>query len=402
MSAIQPPRSDDEFAGYAGFDEEDEGRRGTRRAMRYAIPVAVAAIAAGSIGLGTALATTGGGPDLPGITAAQLVAKMAAARTDTGSGTIRVTTDFGLPSGLLNAAASQAAGTGAAPADPRTRLPQLLTGDHTLTVAADGPTRERLDVDGSQYRVVRDGTQMWAYDAAGHSAVHATGLTAAAQPQGDAPVTPAQAAGQVLKALSPTTAVTVDGTAEVAGRAAYELVLTPKQTGSTIGSVRVAVDAAKGVPLSFSVLPASGGDPVVDIAWTRISFARPAASTFAFTPPHGTHVTQAPHGTAHHPAAHRPSGVPALPGAAGDAAKVIGKGWSAIAELHVPQGRTNGHKAPSVPEGLAGSFGKPVKGAFGSGTVISTRVVNVLITDRGGVYAGAVTPSALVAAADRG
>ncbi|MGO4426468.1 DUF2092 domain-containing protein, partial [Streptomyces sp. MCAF7] len=41
-----------------------------------------------------------------------------------------------------------------------------------------------------------------------------------------------------------------------------------------------------------------------------------------------------------------------------------------------------------------------VKGDFGSGTVLSTRLVNALITDDGKVFVGAVDKNALIDAAD--
>ncbi|MDI5972314.1 DUF2092 domain-containing protein [Streptomyces sp. SL13] len=414
MPGIQPPRPEDDFGGYAAFDGEDERRRRNRKVARYAVPVAIAGLAAATIGLGTALATTGGGPSLPKLTPAQLIAKMASARAETVSGSVRVNADLGLPAGLLGSGAAGALGGGSGPAS---HLTELLFGTHTLRVAADGPTRERLSLGdaGSQYSVVRDGSQLWTYDSADHSVQHATGLSTTGHgAPATVPATPADAASQVLKALAPTTAVTVDGSAEVAGQAAYELVLTPKQSGSTVGSVRVAVDAANGVPLSFTVLPAGGGGPIVDIAWTQVDFARPAASEFDFTVPKGAHVTQAKPGADH---ARTGQVIPGMPGAfAGgkgsaahgkQAGTVIGKGWTSVAELRVPAAALNG-KAPKngkstggqSPNALLGTLGKPVKGAFGSGTVISTRLVNVLVTDNGGVYAGAVTPSALVKAAD--
>ena len=48
---------------------------------------------------------------------------------------------------------------------------------------------------------------------------------------------------------------------------------------------------------------------------------------------------------------------------------------------------------------MLNSFGTRVTGAFGSGTVFHTRLVNALITDNGTVYVGAVSQSALTAAA---
>ncbi|MFD6812427.1 DUF2092 domain-containing protein, partial [Streptomyces anthocyanicus] len=45
-------------------------------------------------------------------------------------------------------------------------------------------------------------------------------------------------------------------------------------------------------------------------------------------------------------------------------------------------------------------LGDKVSGKFGSGTVFKTKIVNALMTDDGKVYVGAVTPQALVDAAN--
>ena len=86
--------------------------------------------------------------------------------------------------------------------------------------------------------------------------------------------------------------MTVDGTAQVAGRDAYKLLVKPKQAGSTVGGITIAVDAKTGVPLKFTLTPTSGGTAVVDAGFTQVDFAKPAASTFDFTPPKGTKVTE--------------------------------------------------------------------------------------------------------------
>ena len=84
----------------------------------------------------------------------------------------------------------------------------------------------------------------------------------------------------------------------MAGRDAYQLVLKPKQSGSTVGSVKIAVDAKNGVPLRVQLLPAEGGKPIVDAGFTKVDFAKPAADTFAFTPPKGAKVTEGAAGRA--------------------------------------------------------------------------------------------------------
>ncbi|MCX5170846.1 LolA family protein [Streptomyces antibioticus] len=400
--------------------EADDLRVGRRKAVRYVVPVTVVGVAAATIGLVPALADSGD-PDLPKITAQQLIDKIAASDVEQLSGTVKITTDLGLPdlggleSGLLSGATGGGDGSSA---DPSAKLTELASGTHTLRVATDGPDRQKLSLleDASEYSVIHDGKDVWGYDSASNEVYHST--TEASGKAGEKPpATPEGLTEEALKAVDDTTSVTVDGTVHVAGRDAYRLVIKPKQSGSTVGAISIAVDAKTGLPLKFTLTPASGGSAVVDAGFTQVSFAKPAASTFDFTPPKGAKVTEADDVEA----APEDLGGSPLPGGglAGELGgpeggpegghKVVGEGWTSVAVLE-----TGGEGVPSDSElnselgseaggalsGFLGSFGDKVNGKFGSGTVFSTRLINALVTDDGTVYVGAVTKDALVKAAD--
>ncbi|MEU5282473.1 DUF2092 domain-containing protein [Streptomyces sp. CA-278952] len=393
---------------------------GRRKAARYIVPVAVAGVAAATIGLVPALASTGD-PDLPKITAQQLIEKIAASDEEQLSGTFKISTDLGLPlDGLAGSLAPGGAGgdkDGGA-ADPQDKLMELTSGTHTLRVAADGPERQKLSIlgDASEYSLIHNQGEVWAYDSESDEIYHAEAPEgrdgskhaekAPKAPKG-APATPKDFAEQALAAAGDTTSVTVDGTAQVAGRDAYQLLIKPKQSGSTIGSVRIAVDAENGVPLKFTLSAASGGKAVVDAGFTKVDFSRPAASTFDFTPPKGAEVTEADEletGKDEHGAAQQ-----ALPGQLAEldgfeGLNVIGKGWTSIAEIRTPGGTglptAGSGDVPAEAQGFLDALGDKVTGKFGSGTVFKTRLVNALLTDDGRVYVGAVTKDALVRAAD--
>ncbi|AQS68148.1 outer membrane lipoprotein carrier protein LolA [Streptomyces pactum] len=406
---MAPIDSDDSTTAGAG-----EGlRSGRRRAARYVVPVAVMGVAAATIGLVPALADSGD-PDLPEITAQQLIEKIAKSDVEQLSGTVKISTDLGLPdlggleSGLMSGM-SGGPGSGGdedgSAADPSAKLTELVSGTHTLRVAADGPDRQKLSLleNAAEYSLIHNGKDVWGYDSESNEVYHSTASGSAEQPHKEAPVTPKDFADQALKAVDDTTSVTVDGTAQVAGRDAYRLVIKPKQDGSTVGAVSVAVDAKTGMPLKFTLTPSSGGAAVVDAGFTKVSFAQPDASTFDFTPPKGAKVTEADE--AAEAAEHgREAGgglAEEMDGLKGtDGLKVIGEGWNSIATFD-----TGGQGLPTASAGgdlggFLGSFGDQVKGDFGSGTVFKTRLVNALITDDGKVYAGAVTKDALVKAAD--
>ncbi|MER5767810.1 DUF2092 domain-containing protein [Streptomyces sp. NPDC001985] len=429
--------------------EEDRDRGPVRRkAARYFVPVAVAGVAAATIGLVPALAASGD-PDLPEISAQELVEKIAASDTEQLSGTVRITTDLGLPLDGLGdlgglgdnftpkGGAEEGGETSAAA--PEEKLMRLATGSHTLRVAVDGPDRQKLSIleDNAEYSIIRDGAEVWAYDSASNEAYHAKKDGARAHERGkadgkDLSVTPKELADQVLKAAAgSSTSVTVDGTAQVAGRDAYQLAVRPQQSGSTIGSIKIAVDASTGTPLKFSVNPASGGKAAVDVRFTKVDFSRPAGSTFDFTPPKGTKVTEAgqegragkdgPAGPGEQRLkelekelgkdlekdlgklekhAGGPGGLP------GGGLNVIGEDWTSIAVFDAPGGAASGAAkgadgdVPAEAKNFLDSLGDQVSGDFGTGTIFKTRLVNALMTDDGKVYAGAVTQDALVKAAN--
>jgi outer membrane lipoprotein-sorting protein len=420
------PYGSDDSRDIAGGAENDDVPGGRRRAARYAVPVAVVGMAAATIGLVPALADSGD-PDLPKITAAQLIDKMAKSDVEQLSGTVKITTDLGLPDlgglvdGLASAAGQQASGSGSS-ADPSSKLMELVSGTHTLRVAADGPDRQKVSLieRAAEYSVIHNGTDVWGYDSASNEVYHGT-EPEEGQPQ-ERPATPKDFADEALKSVDDTTSVTVDGTAQVAGRDAYKLLIEPKQSGTTVGAISIAVDSKTWMPLKFTLTPASGGAAVVDAGFTKVSFAKPSASTFHFTPPKGAKVTEADPGTAE-PRKDAPKSADGLlkdlgekpggddkaaDGLAGDLAgdlegdghKVLGEGWNAIAVLD--SGTSGSGSGSGDLSGVLGSFGDEVSGKFGSGTVFSTRLVNALITDDGKTYIGAVTKSALVKAADAG
>ncbi|MEV7681649.1 DUF2092 domain-containing protein [Streptomyces sp. NPDC088341] len=398
-------------------EEDREPRAGRRLAARYAVPAAVAGVAAATIGLVPALAATGD-PELPKISAEELIEKIAASDTEQLSGSVKISTDLGLPSlGGLGGAAGSAltpkgdAGASGSTADPNAKLMELTSGTHTLRVATDGPDKQRLSIqdDAAEYSLIRNGDEVWAYDSASNEAYHAAspkngekGKHERAEKDAGAkgaPATPQDFAREALKASAGTTSVTVDGTSRIAGRDAYQLLIKPKQTGSTVGSIKIAVDAETGTPLKFTLTPSSGGKAVVDIGFTKVDFAKPAASAFDFTPPKGTKVTRAEDNKA-------PEIPKADTGAFAESGgqKVIGKGWNAVYELTTPDGAdvpsaTSGD-LPAEAQSFLDALGDKATGKFGSGTVYKTRLVNALLTDDGKVYVGAVTKDVLVKAAN--
>ncbi|MGW0082629.1 LolA family protein [Streptomyces sp. NPDC003393] len=402
---MTPYESDD--ARGAAVDDPHSARR---KAARYVVPVAVVGVAAATIGLVPALADSGD-PDLPKITAQQLIEKIAKSDVQQLSGTAKITTDLGLPdlggleSGLLSGAAKGGDGSSA---DPSTKLTELASGTHTLRVAADGPDRQKVSLieSAAEYSLIHNGADVWGYDSKSNEVYHSTADQDGTQHRDEVPATPKDFADQALKSVDDTTSVTVDGTAQVAGRDAYRLVIKPKHaSGTTVGVISIAVDSRTGMPLKFTLTPASGGAAVVDAGFTQVSFAAPAASTFDFTPPKGAKVTEKKDAeTGARPVRPNPHhGLAPQKGLAEEGAKVLGKGWNSIAVLDSgAEGGIPSSSGKGDLGGFLGSLGDQASGKFGKGTVFSTRLVNALITDDGKVYVGTVTKDALVKAANAG
>jgi outer membrane lipoprotein-sorting protein len=404
-----------------------------RPAARWAAPVAALAVVA-VVGVGAAAsASADDQPVLPPISAEQLLADVQQPTTTALSGTVTVHADLGLPEipGLTGAVAgSGVVPGGAASVAPGTRLNQiptdgatavpaldgltgLLSGDHTLRVWADAPDRARLAVigDGEESDVVKNGTDLWLWQSSGKQALHATLPSpddlAAQAPTPDQlpddlaqllaqlPTTPQDAASRLLAAVEPTTAVTVESTASVAGRPAYQLVATPKDGGSLVSRVVVAVDAQTHVPLRLDVYSTRLVDPAFSVGFASVSFATPPADVFAFTPPAGATVTEVPDDLANLTGS---ADVPQRSGAAAHPdVTTVGEGWATVVVL-TPTGTASfGRTDGSSEGGAAGILDAlpQVSGPWGTGHALAGTLFSVLVADDGRIAAGAVPVEAL-------
>lgn len=308
--------------------------------------------------------------NLPTKTPAQVLALAAGEKVTAFAGTISQTSNLGLPELPVTGAD---ASSGAAL--------ELLTGSHTARIFMDGSTKQRVQVLDSMAErdLVRNGTDVWLYDSKTKTAVHSTldARTAEAPVEGSVP-TPDQLASKLLASVDSTTTVSLGSDLRVAGRTAYDLVLTPKTVDTLVESVSIAVDSETGLPLSVDVFARSQKAPAFHVGFSKLDLGAPDASLFAFAPPAGATVTEkAPktEGT-------RPTG----------AAKptVSGTGWGAIVSL--PAG-TNTSSLTSSP--LFGRLTTAVEG----GNVFRTSLVTVLLTSDGRVFAGSVPVAKLQAVA---
>lgn len=254
--------------------------------VRWSVPGALLALVAGGITLNSVRADAE--PTLAPRSAAQLLVDVQTASDRGLSGTVVTRADLGLPS--LPGASGGEGG-----------LTDLLTGSQTVRLWYAGPERVRVALMGTtaETDLIRDGEDLWTWSSRTREVHHLRIPSvpgASERPRGAEAltgVTPQQAAETALGLIAPTTRVRVDGTARVAGRPVYELVLEPRDPGSLVGQVRIAVDSDQHVPLRFQVYPVSSRtDPAAEVAFTQVSFKRPDAERFRFVPPPGAEVVE--------------------------------------------------------------------------------------------------------------
>jgi hypothetical protein len=227
----------------------------------------------------------------------------------------------------------------------------------------------------------------------------------------------------------------------VAGRPAHQLVLTPRAEGTLVESVRIAVDAADRVPTRVQVFAVGHEAPALEVGFTSLSLVPPAADTVTFTPPPGATVEEVD--LTQHPADAdgQPSGLEGhdldgsgKPGVAAEGERpvtVVGDGWASVLVATLPPGALESLTAgvPASP-GAGGTDGPgdapfgpghgndddaatsaaaqaallldalpAVEGPWGSGRLLTSRLLSVLVTDDGRVLLGAVDRATLEAAA---
>ncbi|TFD84445.1 DUF2092 domain-containing protein [Cryobacterium lactosi] len=323
----------------------------------------------------------GAAVDLPDKSPQDVLELAAGSTVDTFSGTIEQSSELGLP---------EIPSTGDAATAEFADALDLLTGSRTVRVYQNGADQSRVQVQDtmSERNLIRNGSDVWLYDSADNTAVHTTLPADAAPTDGaekdGASYTPSELAQTFLDEVTPSTDVSLAENTQVAGRTAYELVLTPDSSDTLVGSVSIAVDSETGLPLRVQVAAQDATDPAISVAFTALTLEAPPGDLFAFTPPAGATVSEetlpTKDGVGHSEA--DPSGV-----------TVIGTGWDAVVALPA------GEDAAALAELTASPLYTQVTDAVDGGRALSTTLVSVLITDDGRVFAGSVPVERLLAAA---
>ncbi|WP_346958513.1 hypothetical protein [uncultured Arthrobacter sp.] len=371
----------------------------TRTWLRWLPAATVPAVIAAGVLTGSLPASAQ--DPLPAKSPQQVLELVAQHRQTSFSGTLEQTSELGLPE-------LPQTGPGTASAD--TAWLELLTGPHTARVYRDGAQNARVQVMDrlAERDVIRHGNELWFYNSKDNTAAHAVlpARSGDRHPSGQESVpTPDVLAAKLLATLDRSSDVSVGADVEVAGRAAYRLVLTPRSSTTLLASVAVSVDGQSGMPLGVELRARGQAEPAFSVAFTKLSLEAPDAAIFQFSPPPGATVKELP--VPDHKAAgakERPGPATKAPAAAArDKAKISGTGWESIVELPagtVPQAALgNGTPQQQGKPGSAASLLAQAAVPVAGGRLLSSALLNVLILDDGRILAGSVPLERLQAAA---
>ncbi len=319
---------------------------------------------------------------------------------------------------------------------------EVVSGTQNARVYIDGPKKLRLQIlDRMSERdfVVND-NKVWFYDAGTASVTYAQlpkmpAIQASKKAEARAMIeqylqlasidisTPAKAASFLLSNLDSSTKVSVGSDARVAGRTVYQLILEPRAAESLVDSITIAIDSETGLPLDLMVRAKGQKAPAFELGFTSIDFAKPEAALFDYATPPGAKLTtvamptQADLTKAEAELNKAKSSYLADPTKmqsmikdqlkaagidlsglnlndlkTGNLPYVTGRDWTTVVDV----------PASLIPAGILDNdtFSNLTKKVAG-GRVISTSLFNVLITDNGHIFAGAVTIDALQASASK-
>ncbi len=322
-------------------------------------------------------------PSLPNVSAESLVEQVLTAKPGAFGGTVEVDNKLGLPS--------------------IAEIPQLADGKHSARIWTDGNGKLRLALPNGQAEqtIVDDGTTTWSWNSQDNEVTKSEhknegkDRTKPEDTKEQKAIDPASAAKEIVTMTKEFSDISVDGTARVANRAAYELVLTPKPTEKTlVREVRIAVDSELKMPLRVAVLTNGASEPAGTVGFKDINVGPQDAKLFEFTPPSNAKVTT-PEAKAAEESKVRGK-MPQLgieQALQGKDPQFFGTGWDTVVGAKIPAEAMT--QVPAEAQGLVDRFTKKVSGNWGSGKLFTTKVATVLIADDGRVVAGSVPEQVL-------
>lgn len=364
--------------------------------------------------------------DLPDLSPQQVMVLMQGADVTEFSGTIVKSSNMGLPTLEFSSMMSEdsiAQMEEKMPAEMADFVPaviesntltqaiELISGSHTIRVYVSGQDKLRAQIldPMSQRDLIVSGNEFWVYDAKMATALTGTidiEADPAKQVEAEQKVmdyadsialdlsSPEAIADYLVSMVDETSQIEVGRDHSVAGRSAYQLIISPDSPNSLVASAAVSVDSETGMPLKVEIFSTTQVEAAMTVGFESISFGSVDQGLFSFTPPAGTSVEtfDADELMATLDGYEKPEGyvsdyeVPAEP-------EVLGSDWDSVVHLAA--------LPADIPQDLMATelFADMLTQVPG-GKVFSTPLVNVLLTDSGEVYMGAVTIDYLLSLAN--
>lgn len=365
--------------------------------------------------------------DLPDLSATELMVMMQNAEPVEFSGTVLKTSNLGLPALELSSMLSEAEVEQMREKTPEefadfvpevlesnalTEAMELIAGDHRIRVfVGETGVRSQILDPMAQRDFIASGNTVWVYDSREQTAVYAEIDQAAAEAKRSEAMAdinayaaeigldltnPQAVAEFAMSQVGDSSEITVGTDHYHAGRTAYQLIITPNSDVSLIASVVISIDSEYGMPLAVTVNSTQQVEPAMEIGFESITFADQDESLFSFTPPAGTTVTNLNELEAQAKDMEMFMSEQEMAELEAKAAEkpeptMIGEGWDTV--VHMPADGSG--ELDMLSEGLFAELMTQVDG----GKVFTTPVMNVLVTDSGDIYAGAVTVDHLLAVA---
>ena len=360
----------------------------------------------------TALPLQASAVDLPDLSADELMVMMQASEPAEFSGIVVKRSNLGLPTLELSSMLSEAEVERMREKTPEefaefvpevieteglAEAMELIAGEHRVRVFV-GETGMRAQILDrmSQRDLIVSGNTVWSYDSREQTATFAE-LDEQKLAEGEAQamaelnayaaqigldLTDPQAVSDYVMGLAGEDSVITVGTDHwMAGRTAYQLIVTPKSDVSMVASVVVSLDSETGMPLALSVNSVAQAEPAMEIAFESISFTDQDEALFSFTPPAGTEVTNLNELESNKPDLEMWMDMDEMEALERPEPEMLGEGWASVVKM------SSAGEKDMFAEGLFAELMTEVAG----GKVFTTPLVNVLVTDSGDIYAGAVT-----------
>ncbi|MDA7761355.1 hypothetical protein N8885_02655 [Aquiluna sp.] len=374
-----------------------------------------AVIAAGAV----AVPLQANAVDLPDLSANEVMVLMQQSEVQSFSGTIVKVSDMGLPTLEFSSMVSEEMVAEMEEKMPEefadfvpaviesnilTQAVELISGTHRIRVYNSGTDKLRAQIldPMSQRDLIVNGDQFWIYDAKMATAVNGTiemEQDPAKQAEAEKAITdyaasvaldltsPEAIADYLVSMIGDSSNLSVGTDHSVAGRTAYELILTPNVDGSLVERAKLSIDSETGMPLKVEVFSASQVDAAMSVGFESISFGAIDQSLFDFTPPAGTEVSSLD--SSDYEAGDKDS----ADYAEKTEPEILGENWLSVVHLAAMPTEI---PADLMSNELFGDMFTEVQG----GRVLTSALVNVLITDSGDVYMGAVTIDYLLSVAN--